>query len=224
MRVSPEFANSPHRTLNPELLRRVGEDTLSRLSQLTTSITEGIKQHPAYLIPAFAVLYLTGHIIHSIPNFRASLVKEQTSENGNKKPLVIFPNGDSAFIRQQLRDFGEVIPTGSVGVRITEPEGINVRYLPDKKLGSRVETGHIEPYYKVHQYHEYNPELINVSHFIRTKDGDIWAVSWGDPDENNGGLRYLNLFAVKEGEVWLADFMTEDRQNIPGEVLFGFFK
>ncbi|TSC86380.1 MAG: hypothetical protein G01um10147_903 [Microgenomates group bacterium Gr01-1014_7] len=217
---NPEILDQSPAALRSESPKFVSET--SRLSKLTRSITGGIRNHPAeYAFVTFVTLYLGFQVIRGIPNFSARLLEESTTGDGNKNSLTFYPSSEPAdWIRQQLGIFGDVISTGSVGVKIIEPEGVNVRYLPDKKLGIRVETGQLEPYYRVLQYHKYDPKLINVSHFIETKDGNIWAVSWGDPDKNNEGLRYLNLFAVREDGKWLADFVNEYNQDIPGEVLF----
>ncbi len=220
MRNSTEILSGPKPIPDSELQPEAGgvSEPISR-SRLTRSISGGILNHPLESgILAFTTLYLGFQVVRGLPNFNANLDKGENIAVSNKAP-VIHSSESVDRIRELEQRFGNpVIPTGLVGVRIIEPEGVNLRVFPNKQAG-RIPTGGMEPYYEVWPFYAYDPKPIKyVSEFVKTANG-IWAITWSKPDEKNGNLIYPEFFAVYDNGEWLADFIVED-QVIDGQVLF----
>lgn len=204
--MTPDVLSDPF-----EHARKIVEpsDPLSRIAQLTKTIGQGIRREPAYAFLAVAGLYFAAQIGRGIYNQSIRFNNLADSQHNNSS--VVFP--DRAYWPE---GWGDRIPTGPVGVRVIDREGVNVRNFPDRELGGRVKTGQDEPYYKVLQFHQYAKEpIIQVSDFIRRGE-DIWAVQWTEKDE---GYK-MELFAVCHNGEWLADFRVDSGEFIPGDLLF----
>lgn len=187
-----------------------------RLAKMPRSIVAGLKGDPgSYAIIAGSLLVAGGTILYSILQKDNPGNYDIANSRGNnvESSKVNYPDRDGDTIRQELGYFGDVISTGPLGIRIIEREGVNKRMFPDRELGIKVGA---------YQAYEYHPEEINVSHLIRTRDNNLWAVSWGEPDQDNEGLRPMELFVVKDKEQWYVDFVFRG-QVMRGEELFGHF-
>ncbi len=222
---NPEFSGHSMAILSSELPGKKAGSKPSRLSQLTRAIAARFNDDPMGTVIAgvsgITALYLAFQNVRAINNFNSP--QFGTEENSNiiidNTPVSFSPRKTvTDYLIEQLGYYGEVIPTGIIGM-VTESEGIIVRYFPNS-LGPRVETGQLEPFYLVHQAYQYNPRLINIEHVFRTKDGNFWVLALTEPDPINEGLRYTQVFALTENGKWLAKFVTEDGEVVPGEQLF----
>ncbi len=195
---------------SPRSVRKIKQpDKLARL----TRIIAGGRRHPEFLIPAAAALYLIAQAVRGIPNFQSPSAVETTADVIEQvvsygEPASADRDGD--YLRDQFGYLGEVVRTGHVGVTITARQGVNIRLFPDRNAGILI--GALQSF-------EYDPRVIDVLGFITRPDGSIWAVqSISEPED---GIRLARTFAVRESGEWLADFVTEDGEVVPGEQLFG---